>query len=386
MVEGNSHLVDDLCAGLWPRAASLAFLLTGDRRLAHKIAKRAIARAVAHWRDRRNPYALDAWLNRTIVAMSRRSHTFRSGLRNIRRQPESAPEPPNLNALNHRVWRELQSLRFKVRAAVVLAYFVGANDSQSADALGTSVAGARSLASHGIEELGERSGTDSIESELGEILRMLAKDAGDRPAEFGQFSRRMRAARLIGVVEVAMLVAVIAVGAYAGRESLAGSDPQLGRAEVVVLEDSRRSRPTPLQLKGAPGWCPTGPLGELPDMAVDNRTGIAQTFVVALTKRYEDGLRRYSDSVMLRLTANDGPTVSVWPRLQSVSALRIRYQGSGATDIALRRTCGSGVARSTWIVVYEDDSDPRLHQLAVYLSQRAGEWSVWGTYEPALIL
>jgi DNA-directed RNA polymerase specialized sigma24 family protein len=383
-VEGISHSVGELCAALWSRAASLAWLLTGDRRLAHRIAKRAIVRAVAHWRDRRNPYALDAWFNRTVVAKSLHAQRYRWVLQKIGRRPHPVQQPEVLDPLSRRVWRELNSLRFKMRAALVLSHFVGANASQSADALGTSVAGARSLSARGIELLGERAGSDSIESELAGILRKVAQDAGDRPAELGEFSRRIRAARLIGVVEAAVLVAAIAVGAYAGSASL-GREPEPDSAEVVIVNDNRNG-PTRLQMEGAPGWCPSGELGEVPDPTVDNRTGVGQTFVVALTKRYEDGLRRYSDSVMLQVGANNGPPLDAWPRLRSVSALRIRYQGHGLTDIALRRSCGTAVARSTWIIVYQDNSGLRLRQLAIYMSQQDGEWSVWGTYEPALIL
>ena len=369
----------------WPRIASLAFLLTGDRSLAHRITTRTIARAVAHWRDRRNPYALDAWLNKTVVAMSLRAHVYHSVVQAIRRQPGSIDQPPGASALTRRLWQELHGLRFKARAAVVLFHFVGTNDSQTADALGTSVAGARSLVSSGIDSLGERVGSEVVASELPGALRALARHAESRSARFDDFCRRVKGARLIGVVEATALVAAVAVGVYMTSSSLAQNEPTAEAPQVVNLDEDG-GLPGTRQIGGAPRWCPTGPVGEAPDLTVDNRTGIGQTFVVALTKRYEDGLRRYADGVMLRVAGNNGPHPSQWPRLPSVSGLRIRYQGKGTEDVALRRICGAAVASGTWIIVYVDESGGRPHQLAVYLVQRKGEWKVWGTYEPALIL
>jgi DNA-directed RNA polymerase specialized sigma24 family protein len=363
----------------------LAFLLTGDRSLAHRITTRTIARAVAHWRDRRNPYALDAWLNKTVVAMSLRAHVYHSVVQAIRRQPGSIDQPPGASALTRRLWQELHGLRFKARAAVVLFHFVGTNDSQTADALGTSVAGARSLVSSGIDSLGERVGSEVVASELPGALRALARHAESRSARFDDFCRRVKGARLIGVVEATALVAAVAVGVYMTSSSLAQNEPTAEAPQVVNLDEDG-GLPGTRQIGGAPRWCPTGPVGEAPDLTVDNRTGIGQTFVVALTKRYEDGLRRYADGVMLRVAGNNGPHPSQWPRLPSVSGLRIRYQGKGTEDVALRRICGAAVASGTWIIVYVDESGGRPHQLAVYLVQRKGEWKVWGTYEPALIL
>jgi DNA-directed RNA polymerase specialized sigma24 family protein len=384
-VEGINPSLDEVCVAWWPRVSSLAFLLTGDRDVAHSIAKRTIKRAVAHWRDRRNPYALDAWLNKAVVAMSLRAHVYRSVVRTIRRQRRSIDQPPRANALTRRLWQELHGLRFKSRAAVVLVHFVGTNDSQTADALGTSVAGARSLVSNGVESLGERIGSDVVASELPGVLQTLARHAESRSARFDEFSRRVKAARLIGVAEATALIVAIAVGVYMISSSLARNEPTPETPRVVNLDEDG-GLPGTRQIGGAPGWCPTGPFGEAPDLTVDNRTGIGQTFVVALTKRYEDDLRRYADSVMLRIAANNGPHPSRWPRLPTVSGLRIRYQGKGTEDVALRRTCGATAARGTWIIVYVDESGGRPYQLAVYLVQRNGEWKVWGTYEPALIL
>jgi DNA-directed RNA polymerase specialized sigma24 family protein len=384
-VEESTPSLDEVCVAWWPRVSSFAFLLTGNRSLAHRIAKRTIARAVAHWRDRRNPYALDAWLNRTVVAMSLRAHVYHSVVQTIRRRPRSIDQPPGASALTRRLWQELHGLRFKARAAVVLVHHVGTNDSQTADALGTSVAGARSLVSNGIESLGERMGSDVVASELPGVLQTLSKQAESRSARFDGFCRRVRAARLIGVVEATALVAAVAVGVYMTSSSLARNEPTAETPQVVNLDEDG-GLPGTRQIGGAPGWCPTGPVSAAPDLTVDNRTGIGQTFVVALTKRYEDGLRRYTDSVMLRVAPSTGPHPSQWPRLPSVSGLRIRYQGKGTEDVALRRTCGATVARGTWIIVYVDESSGRAFQLAVYLLQRQGEWKVWGTYEPALIL
>jgi DNA-directed RNA polymerase specialized sigma24 family protein len=384
-VDGNPPSLNELCAAWWPRVSSLAFLLTGDRALSDRIAKRTIAWAVAHWRDRRNAYAFDAWLNKTVVAKSLRAHMYHSALRTIGWRRRSADVPVGMDALSRRVWRELYGLRFKARAAVVLVYFVGTNDSQAADALGTSVAGARSLVSHGVESLGERVRSDALASELPSILQALATHPESRSARLDEFCRRVRAARLIGVVEATALVAAAVVGVYVTTSSLTRSERDEQTPQVVDLDEDG-GLPGTRQIGGAPGWCPTGPVSEAPDLTVDNRTGIGQTFVIALTKRYEDGLRRYTDSVMLRVAANNGPHASSWPRLPSVSSLRIRYQGPGTEDVALRRTCGATVARGTWIIVYVDESGGRPHQLAIYLLLRNGDWKVWGTYEPALIL
>ena len=82
--------------------------------------------------------------------------------------------------------------------------------------------------------------------------------------------------------------------------------------------------------------------------------------------------------------AEVGPDACLGERVRSgVGAVQL---GPGDDDIALRRSCGALVAERTWIIVYEDVSDPEIDQLAIYLLRQAGEWKVWGTYRPALIL
>ncbi len=381
-VEVGGSAVSGFCAVWSPRAATLAFALTGDGERARRIAGRAVVRAVAHWRDIRNPYALEAWFNKTVVAMSLRAHIFDAVMR--RSRPPDRPD--GLDDSSRRLWDALHRLRFKTRAALVLVHFIGLNESQAADSLGTSVAGVRSLVSHGIEAWRPGEGPEVVGAELRNALAAIVERGVTARADLEPSPRRVGAARMIGALEAIVLVAGVAGGGYLAATALTRERPESDRGrDVVELDDRDRGAP-PVQV-GAPAWCPEhGGMQPLPDETVDGRTGTGQTFVVALTKRYADGFKRYTDSVMIRIDGSRGPHPSRWPRLPEVSSLRIVHQGPGGGDFALRDACGALVARRSWIIVYENLSEPEPDQLAIYLLRRAGEWKVWGTYEPALIL
>jgi RNA polymerase sigma-70 factor (sigma-E family) len=145
----------------------LAYLLTGDRHQAEDLLHDAFLRCVARFTYLRMPDTFDAYLRRAIV----NAHT--SGLRRKRverawlaaegsrasRDDTSGVALPDV-AGQADLWRRMQSLPARQRAALVLRYYEDLSERDTAQILGCSVAAVKSLVARGGETL-----RTSIESE-----------------------------------------------------------------------------------------------------------------------------------------------------------------------------------------------------------------------------
>ncbi|HZD18370.1 MAG TPA: SigE family RNA polymerase sigma factor [Actinomycetota bacterium] len=142
-----------------PDAYRLAYLLTGDRPLAEDLVQEAFINVAGRLRHLRKPDAFHAYLRRTVLNLSRMH--FR------RRQVERAyldREVPvahvgdltlELDARDD-LWRQLQRLPYRQRAAIVLRYCEGLSDRESADVLRCRPGTVRSLLSRGLSDLRTR--------------------------------------------------------------------------------------------------------------------------------------------------------------------------------------------------------------------------------------
>ena len=119
---------------LFPRAATLAYRMLGDRAVAEDVAAEALARTYAHWsRVGGLPY-LDGWVlrvatNLVIDVGRRRHHTV----------PAQEPlDPESAAVIRLALVAALRSLPRRQRQAVALRYLTGLPEEEVALALGVS--------------------------------------------------------------------------------------------------------------------------------------------------------------------------------------------------------------------------------------------------------
>jgi DNA-directed RNA polymerase specialized sigma24 family protein len=371
----------ELCLRWTPRATEIAYLLTGDRGLAARIAGRAVLRCSAHWHDRRNPYALEEWFDKTVITQAGRTIQIRAVRRVLGRRGAPAPAPAGLDRPELRIWQELQALRFRQRAALVLGYHAGLTDPEMADALGCSVSGARSIRSRGLESLQRRVGRGiDAASVLAELLPRLAGQLEAETLSDRALVRRVEIARRVGILEAGCIVAGLAVAAYVVGSAIAswGSNGGRGAAEVAEVEEpvSDAGRVD----IGAPRWCPEiKGVQELSSAGLEGPVyGAAEPFAIAQARG------RGADSARFADPPSNGPSPESWPSLESVRDLEVLYSFPGDVDRGLLDVCGVDVAERTWIIVLRAGDDPESNQLALYLLRRAGSWKVWASHDPAL--
>jgi RNA polymerase sigma-70 factor (sigma-E family) len=144
-------------------AVGLAYLLTGDRHMAEDLAQEAFVRLAGRFRHLREAAAFEAYLRRTVVnlftSQLRRKRLERAYLRREsgRRPPEQ--ELPDVEARDE-LWRALQRLPERQRAAVVLRYYEDLPEREVAATLRCSNAAAKSLIARGMQNLRDEIRTD----------------------------------------------------------------------------------------------------------------------------------------------------------------------------------------------------------------------------------
>ena len=129
-----------------PAALRLAYVLTGDHDLAEDLVQDAFVRIIGRLGQLRGEMAFDAHLRRTVVNLS--CGTFRRvpGWRRGQRRRREAEERDEL-------WRRLDSVPPRQRAALVLRYYEDLSEEQAAQVLGCSTRALRSLTSRGLQAL-----------------------------------------------------------------------------------------------------------------------------------------------------------------------------------------------------------------------------------------
>ncbi|HEV2756378.1 MAG TPA: sigma-70 family RNA polymerase sigma factor [Actinomycetota bacterium] len=149
--------IERLYAEHAPGAMRLALLLTGSREQAEDLVQEAFVRIFGSFAHLRIRTSFRAYLNRTIVNLSRdRGRRRRLERREIEREGRSARAGayalPDVGA-QQEVLDALRALPQRQRTAVVLRYYEDLPEQQVADALGCSLSAAKSLISRGMETL-----------------------------------------------------------------------------------------------------------------------------------------------------------------------------------------------------------------------------------------
>jgi RNA polymerase sigma-70 factor (sigma-E family) len=152
--------IDERLADLYHRHADgarrLAYLLTGDRELAEDITHEAFIKLVGRWHDIRHPEAFGSYLRTTVVNLTRghfrRLRVERNYLAGERSKRSDEAGLPDVEGRDE-MWRRLQRLSPRQRAAIVLRYYEDLSEQQTADTLGCSVGAVKSLVNRGMEAL-----------------------------------------------------------------------------------------------------------------------------------------------------------------------------------------------------------------------------------------
>ena len=123
-----------------PAALRLAYLLTGDHGLAEDLVQDAFVRVIGRFGQLRDEMGFDAYLRRTVVNLSCGTRPRpRVGSERVEERDE--------------LWRRLDSVAPRQRAALVLRYYEDLSEEQAAQVLGCSTRALRSLTSRGLQAL-----------------------------------------------------------------------------------------------------------------------------------------------------------------------------------------------------------------------------------------
>ena len=134
-------------------AAHLAFFLTGSKEIAEEIAQEAFVRLLGRWFTIKDPDAVRAYLNRTIVNLTRshaRKHAReRTALQKKRLERAGLTHQENdVDMLDL-----LQDLPPRQRTALVLRFYFDQSEVQTAEVMGVSRKAVNNLVRRGIEAL-----------------------------------------------------------------------------------------------------------------------------------------------------------------------------------------------------------------------------------------
>lgn len=151
----NAGRLEQLYSEHISSAVRLAYLMTGDEQQARDLAQDAFVKVAGRFHDLRNPAAFPAYLRTTVLNLSRgylrRLKTQRDYLaRQARREAVAAS--PDVEGRDE-MWRVLQTLPTRQRAALVLRYYEDMSERQIADALDSSEASVKALLRRGLRDL-----------------------------------------------------------------------------------------------------------------------------------------------------------------------------------------------------------------------------------------
>ena len=156
MTEAETGRLADLYARHAGEAIRLAYMLTGDRRLAEDLVQDAFVRLAGRLVHLRDPAAFDAYLRRTVVNLTnsyfRRKRLERAYVRRTAAEPLRNADAPDTDR-RAELWRDLQRLPARQRTAIVLRIYEDLPEQRVAEILGCRPGTVRSLLSRGLAEL-----------------------------------------------------------------------------------------------------------------------------------------------------------------------------------------------------------------------------------------
>lgn len=148
-------------AGALHRAA---YLMVGDRQLAQDLVQEALTKTYVAWPRLRDPANAEAYCRKAITTTA--ITWFRRKAWNNERPTERLPDSAACEgheaavADQDALWRILQGLPLRQRAALVLRFYEDLTEVQTAEAMGCAVGTVKSQVSAALKKLRERLGDD----------------------------------------------------------------------------------------------------------------------------------------------------------------------------------------------------------------------------------
>jgi RNA polymerase sigma-70 factor (sigma-E family) len=141
-----------------------AYLMVGDSQLAQDLVQEALTKTYVAWPRLRDPRNAEAYCRKAITTTA--ISWFRRKGWNNERPTEHLPD--SVAGTGHEVgvaerdavWRALQELPPRQRAALVLRFYEDLTEAQTADAMGCAVGTVKSQVSAGLKKLRLRLGED----------------------------------------------------------------------------------------------------------------------------------------------------------------------------------------------------------------------------------
>jgi RNA polymerase sigma-70 factor (sigma-E family) len=149
----------DYMAARQQRLLRTAYLLTGDRHTAEDLVQTALAKLYLSWDKVRREGSVDAYVRRIIV--NEHNSLWR---RPWKRRETATAELPEVasstvsTGYDAELWRFVQSLPPKQRAALVLRYYEQLTEAETAEVLGVSVGTVKSQTSRALVSMRARMG------------------------------------------------------------------------------------------------------------------------------------------------------------------------------------------------------------------------------------
>jgi RNA polymerase sigma-70 factor (sigma-E family) len=154
----NGSSLAELYERYAPGAIRLAYLLTGDRALAEDLVQDAFVRLGGRLRHLRNPAAFESYLQRTVVNLSR-SHFRHAKVERTHAEPSAAartaPAADRSIAERDELWRAMERLPERQRAALVLRFYEDLSEDRIAELLRCRPGTVKSLVSRGLRTMRE---------------------------------------------------------------------------------------------------------------------------------------------------------------------------------------------------------------------------------------
>jgi RNA polymerase sigma-70 factor (sigma-E family) len=153
-----------------------AYLMVGEPQLAQDLVQEALTKTYVAWPRLRDPHNAEAYCRKAITTTAI-SWFRRKGWDN-ERPTENLPEGVLVGhdtaiADQDRLWRALQTLPQRQRAALVLRYFDDLTEAQTADAMGCAVGTVKSQVSAGLAKLRAQLGDDAELLSLDEMAEKM---------------------------------------------------------------------------------------------------------------------------------------------------------------------------------------------------------------------
>jgi RNA polymerase sigma-70 factor (sigma-E family) len=135
----------------------LAYLLTGDPHLAEDLTQEAFTRLMGRLGSIKDDAVIASYLRRSVVNLARKHwrktgnerRSIAEGSESLLVRPSTMPDLESRDA----IWRALEVLPFRQRAAIVLRFYEDLSERQTATLLGCPVGTVKSAVSRGLERV-----------------------------------------------------------------------------------------------------------------------------------------------------------------------------------------------------------------------------------------